>query len=904
MSDEAEHPRRLRSIEREKTQALGLGEGPTVRVGVDTAELRASFVLGREERYVVLRSIGVGGMGRVYLVYDRVLDRRVAMKDVGLVDDDGGAKFIAEARALAKVSHPNVVGIYDVLTEGARAYLFMEYIEGGDLRKWLAGSRKSVKDVAQMFLGIGRGLSAIHRLGMIHCDLKPENVLVDEAGCPKVADFGVVRALGDRCGTIAGTPSYMAPEQLVGAQVLTSGVDVFAYSVCLYESLFGKRPFEGTTINELRRAVMRGVVFPQNDHGVPRRLLRVIHRGLACDPADRWPSVDELMDPLAHSPWRSRLPIVSTVGALALGGLLSQAATWTYGTSPDTCEEGAGRVAEIWSAEREAAVSASFRATGVPFAADVFARVEARLGDYSQELAEAQRVLCKNERAGSVTGRVSELRSLCLSHRRSRLSKLTEHFLNADQGTVENAIQAVAALPSVEGCQDDERLLSARLLPEDPAMADVVSSLRDDLERVESMESVGRYDDGLTLIRRIRADEVLTAFAPLKAEVALREGSLLVTSGRAEEAVEALYLALRVAIVEDLDEVAAEAASRLLFATGEGLGRPSSALATAPYAEALVARAPGERRRIEALLANNLGSILDLSGDYEEATIQYQRSIEIMEATGRSIDPLVGSTYHNLGGMYLDRGEPSEAARYFGKAYEVLVSIFGDSHPLVAHPLVGLGEVAIERGEREQASAFYSRSVELMEEGYGPEHVYLIDGLVGLGNIHVADDPATAERLFRRVEAICETKGASCHPALGAAWEGLGTIALARGRASDAGALFERAAAIYGSSRGRTDRDIARVALKAGKAAIFRGDRESAIASLERVLAASPTPHNYEFRMEALIRLAGELLHERPREPRWSERACELLSEAEELGDGSAPAEVSRMRARACEHPP
>src|SRR5580692_1242551 len=218
-------------------------------------------------RYRLLRLVGRGGMGEVYAAHDPELDRRVAIKILradARPDDIEAARLLREAQAVAKLSHPNVVAIHDVGTAAGRMFLAMELVEGETLAIWLDSRPRSVGEIVRMFTLAGRGLAAAHRVGIVHRDFKPQNVMVSRDETPRVMDFGLAAHGGPaspneprltRAGSILGTPLYMSPEQLLG-QPVDPRADQFSFCVALWEALYGARPFEGSTLLEIRMAVL------------------------------------------------------------------------------------------------------------------------------------------------------------------------------------------------------------------------------------------------------------------------------------------------------------------------------------------------------------------------------------------------------------------------------------------------------------------------------------------------------------------------------------------------------------------------------------------------------------------------------------------------------------------------
>jgi serine/threonine-protein kinase len=273
---------------------------------------------GEVGRYRILRLVGRGAMGLVYAARDTQLDRRVALKVLRrerLSQADARDRLLREARAMARLSHPNVVTVHDAGEADGRTFIAMEFVEGVTLATWLTGQHWSA--ALRALMAAGRGLAAAHAAGIVHRDFKPENVLVDPTGRVAVTDFGLaatprVRAVGledepdaapahvstTQTGTLLGTPRYMSPEQHAGRKV-DARTDQFAFAVVLYEALYGVRPFAGTTVLELRDSVTGGHVRdapPGTD--VPAALHASILRALSPDPDDRHAGLAQMLDDL------------------------------------------------------------------------------------------------------------------------------------------------------------------------------------------------------------------------------------------------------------------------------------------------------------------------------------------------------------------------------------------------------------------------------------------------------------------------------------------------------------------------------------------------------------------------------------------------------------------------------
>jgi serine/threonine protein kinase len=267
-------------------------------------------------RYKIERRMGAGGMGVVYQARDSGLGRLVGLKLVLAHRDANAAadRLLREARAMAGISHPNVLTVYDVGEYEGRLYYAMELMEGGTLREWLEQKVRSPREVAQVMMQAARGLAAAHAAGLVHHDFKPDNVLVGSDGSVRVADFGLVRmaspvkprpaAVVDEAepppldgNLIIGTPGYMAPEQLLG-EPTDARTDQFSFCVTLCEALYGESPFKGEIATDVEtrvvvmKAVLAGEITLPQGRPVPAWLRRIILRGLSVDPAARWPSLD------------------------------------------------------------------------------------------------------------------------------------------------------------------------------------------------------------------------------------------------------------------------------------------------------------------------------------------------------------------------------------------------------------------------------------------------------------------------------------------------------------------------------------------------------------------------------------------------------------------------------------
>jgi WD40 repeat protein/predicted Ser/Thr protein kinase len=308
-------------------------------------ELATAPTIGR---YTFLKELGEGGMGVVCTAYDPKLDRKVAIKltrSLASASAERRGRILREAQAMARLSHPNVVQVYEVGELRDELFVAMEFIDGVDLSEWLAEAPRSWRDVQRVFLAAGRGLAAAHAAGLVHRDFKPANVFVGADGRVLVGDFGLARAADatvdvapslagsagvdlrtplTATGALLGTPAYMAPESLE-RNVSDAWSDQFAFSIALFEALYGVRPFPARDVASLLQAILHAEPTVPADSDVPGWLQRIVLRGLRKRPSERWPSMDALLAALAFDPVarargiRRAVALVSVATASVLG---------------------------------------------------------------------------------------------------------------------------------------------------------------------------------------------------------------------------------------------------------------------------------------------------------------------------------------------------------------------------------------------------------------------------------------------------------------------------------------------------------------------------------------------------------------------------------------------------------
>ncbi|HUH01882.1 MAG TPA: serine/threonine-protein kinase, partial [Kofleriaceae bacterium] len=337
------------------------------------AELGRGAQLGR---YMIVDVLGTGAMGLVYEAYDPTLHRRVAIKVLRPGAEMPRDRLVREARALARLAHPNVVTVYEVGDAGDAVFVAMELVDGESLRAWMQARPRTASEVREVFAQAAAGLAAAHAADLVHRDVKPDNIIVGGDGRVRVTDFGLARAGGtreaavldedlaldrtiSRTGAVLGTPAYMAPEQLRGEDA-DARSDQFGLCVAMFEALYGERPFAGDDVPALRERVLAGRPAPAPAEArVPRWLDAAVRRGISLDPAHRFSSLAAFEHELRRDRrGAQRWLLGGAAGAVVAASLGFVLLRGGDGPPPalDPCAGSEPAFAAVWSHERRAAV--------------------------------------------------------------------------------------------------------------------------------------------------------------------------------------------------------------------------------------------------------------------------------------------------------------------------------------------------------------------------------------------------------------------------------------------------------------------------------------------------------------------------------------------------------------------
>jgi tetratricopeptide (TPR) repeat protein/tRNA A-37 threonylcarbamoyl transferase component Bud32 len=787
--------------------------------GSDRSDL---VVGGRVGRYVVLGELGRGGMGRVWRAYDPKLFREVALKEVrrGTLDSTSARRLVAEARAMARLSHPNVVAVYDVETHARdQVVLVMEYVEGQTLSAWLHESRPW-REVLAQFRQAGRGLAAAHTAGLLHRDFKPDNVLVGADGRVRVTDFGLAReivteradppgevdtesasATRTKASGIVGTLPYLAPERLMGAPADAS-TDQFAFCVSLWEALFGARPFAGESVIGLAMAMTLGPPKPPPQaQRIPAPLVAAMHRGLAPNPERRWSSMDALLSALAADPGQQRRrwwQAAAGLGAIGLGAMGLQA--WAAARAA-RCSEEASRahLQSAWGEARHAAVHEAITGVTAPFASRAWARIEQRFDDYAAAWTEMHVDVCEATTVrGEQSPAVMDLRMACLQRASMELSAVTQVLAEADAQTVREAHRIADGLPPLQRCAD-VTALQADVEPPLPDEAEAVQALRTDLALAAAARRAGRYDEARAALDAASAKLASSSYGPVAADVAVERGALLERVGEYEEAAAILREGLRLAGRWRKRDALSSAATQLVVVVGARLQRFDEGLRFAEMARGF---AEGDALR-EAAVSASLVPVLTAKGDHDAAQHECRRAVELRGELLDADHLDVLEARQGCADVMRARGEYDAAAAEYRDLVELQATALGPSHPAVAATRHDLALVLHDQRRLEEAEAEFRGALELTLDALGEDHPIVASYRKDLAAVlQDAGKPDEAEAEQRRALAILETSLGSEHPDTASSRFELALALTAQGKLEDAEAENRRAITLLEAALG------------------------------------------------------------------------------------------------------
>jgi serine/threonine protein kinase/tetratricopeptide (TPR) repeat protein len=849
-----------------ETETIGNSEGG-IRIAGANADLVPGQLLGR---YVLAERLGAGGMGAVHAAHDPGLGRRVAIKVVHAAASRPGsvdrirAQLLREGQALARLSHPNVVPVYDVGPFGDGVFVAMELVDGETLDDWAKRRARHWTEVVSMFIHAARGLYAAHEVGLVHRDFKPSNVMIGRDGRIRVMDFGLAEAAGDGAatspgrgvvsvdpsatderhyrpegGVVMGTPAFMSPEQHCGREV-DDRSDQFSFCVALFRCLFGCAPFQPEEGESLVDAIVaQRIADPAAKRDSPRRLRQAIRRGLQLRPEDRWPNLAVLIEELQRcmQPRRGRRVLLGLTGLSMLAGGVAVAG----GTAEDdVCSDPGGPLAQVYDLDRRARLASAFESSPSPVAPEAWTRVSEQLDEYATQWSDAMQRTCQAKADGTLPPQQLDSRMTCLRDGLGELRAfVTVHDGSGPVGTEQlgQSVKAVMKLPRPSDCEASD-LSSDPWRPPSVPPADVirVRAIRNDIRLSRALAFSGRYEESRDVATRALRDARELGNGPVTAEAWYRLGNADLEAGEYEDSAEELQRAYWLAREHDHALITSMAASDLIYVLGYHLARPEETDIWIRHAEAAIQRW-GEGGVEEAMFLSNYGSVLE-GIDVAAARKKYERSLQIyIDETG-PVSTDIAMLHSNLAAVLDEQGEFDLARHHYGEALRMWETLLGPHHPDFAMGLLGLGVVQARQGESAEAMETLNRAEKVFTDALGPDHVHVAMVLISRSNVERRlGQVDTSIASLRRARQIYLDRVGDTHPFVAAVSTNLGQTLSQLGRHEEALAEYREAIRVNRQTRGDDHPHMAGTLANMGSTLLAMGRPEEALDHYERSLA-------------------------------------------------------------------
>jgi serine/threonine protein kinase/tetratricopeptide (TPR) repeat protein len=883
----------------------------------------------RIDRYLILGTVGEGAMGIVYRAFDPDLDRKVALKlrnDRWSSQGNRAARFLREAQSLARLKHPNVVTVYDIGFVADQMFISMELVDGMPLSGWVKAQPRGWRETLAVAIGVGRGLAAAHAAGLVHRDVKPDNILIGKDGISRIADFGLARMVGDdaaepdgdasvdppspsphsvlaepltRTGSILGTPSYMAPEQAVGAPPDARG-DQFSFCVAFYEALYGEHPFDTSNQAALQAAICAGAIRPApRGTAVPAWVREPLLVGLSADPDRRHASMSALLRALENDPAPRRRTILA---ALAVAGLVVAGALGAWKASSTGSEQ---LVSGIWDPPRRQALDAAFRATGSPLAAFTSGEVTRRLDRYAAELVAMHRDTCAATQIRREQSQaMQELRTRCVDQRLGALRALTGLFVQADTQIVHNAVTAAGSLPGIADCGDAAALQQVQPEPVDLEIRTRIAALRPALARVGALTQAAKYAEAAPLAERAWSDARAVGWRPLEAEAAFLRGNVESFRGHLDAAAAALEDALWSAEMAHADVLAARAAT-LLLSVATARGRLDEAHRWERQATAAVERAGDELVRSTYDL--KVGRLRQDEGHPDEALTWAERAHAIRERTLGPDDTRTAEALYAIGDARSFQFKAAEAVTSYRRAMAIYEQRLGTEHPQIALMWSKLGNLAWDQGRFQEALDDHKRAIAIRERTLEPDNPMLAASYNNAGiasdDLHRYDE---ALQYYGRALAIRNKTQDPDHPDMLALRNNIGGAYIALERWDEARAELTDVLRLKEHKLGRDHASVAETLVNLGHIELHFGRIAAAEADTVRAQAIAAKESDPDRRMVGALH--AQLASIRAAQGRTDEAralAAQAIGELTIAGEADQPdlAEPLELHARLSKAP-
>lgn len=749
------------------------------------------------DRYELRDVLGEGGMGRVLLAHDSILDRSVALKIVrsevfGAANlERARDRMKDEARLMAGVTHPNIVHVYDVGEASGGIFIAMEYVRGTSLDVWIRQESPDEAAIINAFGGAARGLAAAHALGIVHRDVKPSNLLIDDANHVRVTDFGLARAIATAdtqppmSSGLSGTVGYLAPEQARGGAV-SPAVDQYALGLAALGALAPGPPI---VVDDVRAALQdpaRPWPTPCFE-GAPRRVVPTLRRATALDPADRFPTIESFADALEACArgQRGMLPMAVMLGVSLLGIALAPA------PEPNPCDQIEHEIDVHWNATTRAALTGSLEEARQP--PEFISAVVEALDQHATSWRSAAPQVCALARSrGPVSGRP---RMACLDGRREALATYIESLSTPNARVLDRAPNALARW-SVLDCMSSA--------PVGPELASLTQTEARQLDRAVALFQMGRLEDAEHTLPETVADEP-DASALLRARSAIVRGRIAQERNEPARAQESYFAALLDAL--RLDDPTTEIQARLGLAdtnlTLEGQTR--RARAELQQATTLLAQHehPGLQRDA-ALLWVDVFMLEDKPHRALEH-LEHRFALDNFEAP---LDPPTLEAMSRRVGLLVAVGRYADAVESGHETAARTATALGPLHPMLARAKTELSIALVHVGDLDAALEQAQQAVTLLNSAPSADTFVrgLGDALNALGMTHWRrEELDDARHAFER--SLASTNPRS--PGYGITLDNLGTVLLHHGDVEAAETVHRRAIEVMSAVRGQDNFEVA-----------------------------------------------------------------------------------------------
>ena len=719
------------------------------------------FQQGQVGRFTIVRKIGSGGMGVVYEAADPKLNRRVALKVLKRNQESSSTtldRMTREAQALAKAAARHVVAVFEIGEHQGAIFVVMELVNGPSLSKWQKAERRPLLEVLDRYRQAGLGLIAIHRAGLVHRDFKPGNVLIRKDGDVCVADFGLARSFGDdepnsgngstdpelRGSTStkkAGTETYMAPEQIAFGRT-NDRSDQFSFCAALYEAVTGTLPYPPPQLRALARAPDVFEPPKQGFRSPPGWLMRILARGLAANPEQRWPDLQHLVQALERGSARRRRRRWLTVAMLPLAAAAGVTSA-VMAPPKRPCQHLEDEVLAIWSADhavrmRRAAGASSFGTKAVD-------AIVPRLDQYRAQWVTARTATCNATAQREDSGDDIQIKRAHLCEERSRVALAgVVDLLSTDNALVlSNAAKIVDTLPNVMSClEDNPNPLVETIGDEEQQLWIGADNARREAAAGLHVRAMERSD---ALVSRPSAQETTLGAA----RAWLANGVAAEGLGRYTQAEAAFREAFSRAYSRDNHRLVLEIATAFIehFAragVNDDHGRTWETLAMTALSKV---EQPG---RLTANLLDARGWLATNAKDLENAKQLHQEALQWLDEQGDTDVSRLGQSRRLLANALDIAGQISEAGDLYETALIESSATYGPRHPDVASIHIDLGIQALAADKLDVAKKHFESAFGIQQAAFGKTSPRIAPALIGLA--HVDLQQGLLEQALKRAE--------------------------------------------------------------------------------------------------------------------------------------------------------